>query len=79
VEADTDGIYVASEAYYERPEALLKELVRHMPEGIELEFDGRYPAMFCYKAKNYALYDGGRSASPAALCARGASSPTHAG
>src|SRR5690606_25032044 len=24
----------------------------------ELEFDGHYPAMFCYKAKNYALYDG---------------------
>src|SRR5690606_29342260 len=23
-----------------------------------LEFDGRYQAMFCYKAKNYALYDG---------------------
>ncbi len=29
-----------------------------LPAGIELEFDGRYTAMFCYKAKNYALYDG---------------------
>ena len=58
LEADTDGIYVASEAYYDCPEALLKELSRHMPEGIELEYDGRYPSMFCYKAKNYALFDG---------------------
>ena len=29
-----------------------------LPPGIELEYDGRYDAMFCYKAKNYALYDG---------------------
>ena len=29
-----------------------------LPPGIELEYDGRYEAMFCYKAKNYALYDG---------------------
>ena len=29
-----------------------------LPAGIELEYDGRYEAMFCYKAKNYALYDG---------------------
>jgi DNA polymerase elongation subunit (family B) len=29
-----------------------------LPGGIELEYDGRYAAMFCYKAKNYALYDG---------------------
>ena len=29
-----------------------------LPKGIELEYDGRYTAMFCYKAKNYALYDG---------------------
>jgi DNA polymerase elongation subunit (family B) len=29
-----------------------------LPEGIELEYDGRYEAMWCYKAKNYALFDG---------------------
>jgi DNA polymerase elongation subunit (family B) len=29
-----------------------------LPKGIELEYDGRYASMFCYKAKNYALYDG---------------------
>ncbi|MDP9291957.1 MAG: DNA polymerase II, partial [Verrucomicrobiota bacterium] len=26
-----------------------------LPEGIDVEFDARYPAMFSYKAKNYAL------------------------
>lgn len=58
LEADTDGIYLSSEHYYEKPEELL-ELVRAiLPEGIELEHDGRYRAMWCYKAKNYALYDG---------------------
>jgi DNA polymerase elongation subunit (family B) len=30
-----------------------------LPAGIELEFDGRYEAMFCYKAKNYALNESG--------------------
>jgi DNA polymerase, archaea type len=30
-----------------------------LPPGIELEFDGSYDAMFCYKAKNYALASGG--------------------
>lgn len=29
-----------------------------LPPGIELEFDGRFDAMFCYKAKNYALRAG---------------------
>ncbi len=46
-----------------------------LPPGIELEFDGRYEAMFCYKAKNYALYDGGRSSCAVRRCARAASSP----
>src|SRR5690606_21596586 len=27
---------------------------------IDLEYDGRYVAMFCYKSKNYALNDGNR-------------------
>jgi DNA polymerase, archaea type len=58
LEADTDGIYLSSEAYFNRPEALLEKVVGVLPPGIELEYDGRYDAMFCYKAKNYALYDG---------------------
>ena len=32
-----------------------KGLESVLPEGIEVEFDARYPAMFSYKAKNYAL------------------------
>jgi DNA polymerase, archaea type len=58
LEADTDGIYLSSETYYENPDALLALVAPILPPGIELEFDGRYRAMFCYKAKNYALYDG---------------------
>ncbi len=58
LEADTDGIYLSSQDYYERPEALLDLVASILPRGIELEYDGRYAAMFCYKSKNYALYDG---------------------
>ena len=58
LEADTDGIYLSSEHYHEKPEELLALVETILPEGIELEYDGRYSAMWCYKAKNYALYDG---------------------
>lgn len=58
LEADTDGIYLSSEHYYEKPEELLALVATILPEGIELEFDGSYRAMWCYKAKNYALFDG---------------------
>jgi DNA polymerase I len=58
LEADTDGIYLSSEKYFEVPEQLLALVAPTLPPGIELEYDGRYTAMFCYKAKNYALYDG---------------------
>jgi len=58
LEADTDGIYLSSVAHFEEPEKLLAEVAADLPPGIELEYDGRYQAMFCYKAKNYALYDG---------------------
>ncbi|MSU66056.1 MAG: DNA polymerase [Opitutus sp.] len=58
LEADTDGIYVSSEAHFAQPDALLALVAPILPAGIELEYDGRYAAMFCYKAKNYALYDG---------------------
>lgn len=60
LEADTDGIYLASEEHHDAPEVLLRRVAPVLPEGIELEYDGRYQAMFCYKAKNYALYDGER-------------------
>ncbi|HUJ43890.1 MAG TPA: DNA polymerase domain-containing protein [Opitutaceae bacterium] len=60
LEADTDGIYLSSERYFTGPEQLLALVASTLPPGIELEFDGSYEAMFCYKAKNYALYDGRR-------------------
>jgi DNA polymerase, archaea type len=59
LEADTDGIYLSSPEHFAHPEALLAQAQRVLPPGIELEFDGRYDAMFCYKAKNYALAAGG--------------------
>jgi DNA polymerase, archaea type len=58
LEADTDGIYLSSSKYFENPDALLALVAPILPAGIELEYDGRYAAMLCYKAKNYALYDG---------------------
>ncbi|MDR1283733.1 MAG: DNA polymerase [Opitutaceae bacterium] len=58
LEADTDGIYLSTPRYHDHPETLLEKITPHLPPGIELEYDGRYEAMFCYKTKNYALYDG---------------------
>jgi len=58
LEADTDGIYLSSDEFFDRPEELLARVETTLPEGIELEHDGRYEAMFCYKAKNYVLFDG---------------------
>jgi len=60
LEADTDGIYLVapSAADFAQPETLLAKVAEGLPAGIELEYDGCYSAMFCYKAKNYALYDG---------------------
>lgn len=58
LEADTDGIYISTEKYFHDPQLLLQRVSTVMPEGVELEFDGAYEAMFSYKAKNYALFDG---------------------
>jgi DNA polymerase elongation subunit (family B) len=60
LEADTDGIYLSSGEHFNRPEELLALVVPILPKGIELEFDGSYEAMFCYKAKNYALLEEGK-------------------
>jgi len=60
LEADTDGIYLSSPRHHADPEGLLALVRPVMPAGIELEHDGSYPAMFCYKSKNYALTDGRR-------------------
>jgi len=60
LEADTDGIYVSAGEYFDRESELLAMAQEGLPDGIELEYDGKYQSMFCYKAKNYALYDGDR-------------------
>jgi DNA polymerase, archaea type len=59
IEVDTDGIYfVPPAAADERgADALLEQVGAIMPEGIRLEIDGRYTAMFSYKMKNYVLMD----------------------
>jgi DNA polymerase I len=72
IEIDTDGIYFTppKDASWE---GLYRELASTLPEGIEVEFDARYAAMFSYKAKNYALLseDGKLSIKGAALKSRG--------
>jgi DNA polymerase I len=60
VEIDTDGIYFVppSEVNTEqKARALVERLSTSLPAGIEVEFAGRYQAMFSYKKKNYALLD----------------------
>lgn len=75
IEIDTDGIY------FTPPEGLTagtladfhERFRAHLPPGIEVEFDGQYPAMFSYKMKNYALLeaDGAVIIKGAALKSRG--------
>lgn len=60
LEADTDGIYIASDKYFTTPDVLLAKVLHVLPAGIDLEFDGAYDAMVCYKAKNYALLQGNK-------------------
>ena len=60
IEVDTDGIYFVPPESVKTPadeEKLIADLGEILPKGIELELDGRYPAMFSYKMKNYALLD----------------------
>ena len=60
IEIDTDGIYFVPPqdiSSVEDEEHLIQGLAASLPSGIELELDGRYPAMFSYKMKNYALLD----------------------
>lgn len=61
IEVDTDGIYFVPPEGFGNTEtvSLLEELSRTLPEGIHLELDGQYQAMFSYKMKNYALLDPG--------------------
>ncbi len=60
IELDTDGIYFTPAPDIdstEKEEKLVQELNDTLPEGINLELDGRYKSMFSYKMKNYILMD----------------------
>lgn len=60
IEMDTDGIYFVPPPGIETEQDtadLIGEMSGSLPEGIEVEVDGHYPAMFSYKIKNYALLD----------------------
>jgi DNA polymerase elongation subunit (family B) len=57
VEADTDGVYFVPPPGSDDTDALLRAIAAELPPGIQLELDGRYPAMFSYKMKTYALLD----------------------
>jgi DNA polymerase elongation subunit (family B) len=76
VEIDTDGIYFVpgkDMSTASQEEDLVRELSDFMPEGITVEYGGRYQAMFSYKIKNYALlgYDGKLSIKGSGLRSRG--------
>lgn len=75
IEVDTDGIYfVPPDPGDDGTESALSAALRKaLPEGIDVEFDGRFRAMFSYRMKNYALLDedGRLSIKGAALKSRG--------
>lgn len=56
LEVDTDGIYFVPPPGSDG-EALVGELNGLFPQGLQVELDGRYQAMYCHKMKNYALLD----------------------
>ena len=72
IEMDTDGIYFTPPpgAEVEELESKIQEI---LPQGIAIELDAVFPAMYSYKAKNYALLtsDGEIKLTGAALKSRG--------
>ena len=71
IEMDTDGIYFQPGSI--DVETLERTIPTILPDGIEVEFDEKYDAMFSYKSKNYALLkqNGELTISGAALKSRG--------
>ena len=55
IEIDTDGIYFVPPSGGKKMELFREDFASALPEGIEIEFDGEYKAMYSYKMKNYAL------------------------
>lgn len=77
IEMDTDGIYFKPSEHQEQTQSNIEDMQNRiqeiLPEGIEIEIDATYEAMFGYKSKNYALLhkDGRITMSGAALKSRG--------
>jgi DNA polymerase, archaea type len=62
VEVDTDGVYyIPPGGGRPGPEQdrFRAAVAAALPEGIEIEFDGEYEAMFSHRMKNYALRESG--------------------
>ena len=59
IEVDTDGVYFLGPPEVREgkitPDQLIEEIDQRLGREIAVEVDGRYPAMFSYKEKNYAL------------------------
>src|SRR4030095_2299681 len=57
VEADTDGVYFVPPKGHTQSDdnALLERIASGLPDGIQLELDGRFAAMFRYKMKTYTI------------------------
>jgi DNA polymerase, archaea type len=57
LEADTDGVYFAAPLGWteEQERAIVAAVGALLPDGIRLEYEGRYQAMFVHEVKNYAL------------------------
>jgi len=73
IEMDTDGIYFVPPKDVSDTGEMQNRIQTILPEGIEVELDAVYDAMFGYKSKNYALldYEGKVSVTGAALRSRG--------
>lgn len=56
LEVDTDGIYFVPPAGADGGE-LVSQLNATLPEGLQVDLDGCYAAMYCHRMKNYALLD----------------------
>lgn len=57
IEADTDGVFFAVPPSWdeERERALVASVAATLPDGIRLEYEGRYRSMFSHEVKNYAI------------------------
>lgn len=57
IEADTDGVYCAVPSGWneEQERKMVAGIGAELPEGIHLEYEGRYRAMLSHEVKNYAL------------------------